>query len=286
MKFPIYRRILAGSEVMSGKKKFHLDPRRMEEVRKCILVESIDPQDYLSDEHRLGGNMDKILTALGPQILPFQQMWFEVTEEISTPQFNVPDVIGTAVASSTMIDQTNDQPCVTHTGFVLYKNGSILMSPIDAMIDIDIKTGAALELKMAVGEEGYEEMLDDKVLISATWHLCYPALYSIGLMNCRNVVTNVSTDKSRSSNRAQRKREPKLEYRTIVLPQKGHLGVNVPGRGGVSAAGIHKVRGHFKHYSEEAPLFGKHVGTYWWPWQVRGNKDLGEVVSTYEVKEK
>lgn len=42
----------------------------------------------------------------------------------------------------------------------------------------------------------------------------------------------------------------------------------------------------FPMYStSERPLFGKYTGTYWWPWQVRGNADNGAVISKYVVKE-
>ncbi len=41
---------------------------------------------------------------------------------------------------------------------------------------------------------------------------------------------------------------------------------------------------HFKHYNAERPLMGKHVGTYWWGWQVRGEAEHGMVVADYEVK--
>jgi hypothetical protein len=28
---------------------------------------------------------------------------------------------------------------------------------------------------------------------------------------------------------------------------------------------------------------GKHVGTYYWGWQVRGKRTNGEIISSYEV---
>ena len=47
--------------------------------------------------------------------------------------------------------------------------------------------------------------------------------------------------------------------------------------------GLHTVRGHFAHYTADAPLFGKYVGTWWRPWHVRGNPDHGVVVSDYKL---
>lgn len=46
----------------------------------------------------------------------------------------------------------------------------------------------------------------------------------------------------------------------------------------------HSVRGHFRHYSPERPLFGKHVGTFFIPAHVRGAKSLGELKKGYLVQ--
>ncbi|HET6241541.1 MAG TPA: hypothetical protein VFD99_06080 [Arthrobacter sp.] len=46
----------------------------------------------------------------------------------------------------------------------------------------------------------------------------------------------------------------------------------------------HLARGHFKTFTEDAPLLGKHVGTYWWGWQVRGQGDAGIIEKTYTLK--
>ena len=38
----------------------------------------------------------------------------------------------------------------------------------------------------------------------------------------------------------------------------------------------HQVRGHFKHFTEERPLFGRLVGVWWWDPYYRGNEIDGE----------
>ena len=43
------------------------------------------------------------------------------------------------------------------------------------------------------------------------------------------------------------------------------------------------LRGHFKTFTEDAPLFGKVVGTFWWGWQVRGTAKNGVIVSDYKI---
>jgi hypothetical protein len=41
---------------------------------------------------------------------------------------------------------------------------------------------------------------------------------------------------------------------------------------------------HFKTYTEETPLFGKRVGTYWWDAQVRGKAEESVVEKDYRVR--
>lgn len=49
---------------------------------------------------------------------------------------------------------------------------------------------------------------------------------------------------------------------------------------------VHFCRGHFKTYTEDAPLFGKYTGTYWWEPTVRGTSDMGPAFKTYSVEPK
>jgi hypothetical protein len=45
----------------------------------------------------------------------------------------------------------------------------------------------------------------------------------------------------------------------------------------------HLVRGHFARYSEEKPLFGKYVGTFWVTPHWRGDEEFGEVRKGYTM---
>jgi len=47
---------------------------------------------------------------------------------------------------------------------------------------------------------------------------------------------------------------------------------------------LHICRGHFATYGDDNPLFGKHVGTFWRPMHVRGDKAAGEVRKSYKVQ--
>lgn len=43
----------------------------------------------------------------------------------------------------------------------------------------------------------------------------------------------------------------------------------------------HMIRGHFKTYTPEKPLFGDRIGTYWWSQQWRGDDSAGVIEHVY-----
>jgi len=46
----------------------------------------------------------------------------------------------------------------------------------------------------------------------------------------------------------------------------------------------HMVRGHFRYYSPEKPLFGRTSGMIWIPAHERGESDIGQIKKDYEVE--
>lgn len=113
--------------------------------------------------------------------------------------------------------------------------------------------------------------------------LCVMA--AVSMMNCQNVslIPYGSTNKEKSGKKSRRLRTPTLQFNTIKLPGLNYLptGKLSPGERDVMAQ--HMVRGHFKTYTADKPLMGKAVGTYWWGYQVRGNRKNGIVLKDYEV---
>lgn len=106
------------------------------------------------------------------------------------------------------------------------------------------------------------------------------ALFTLSLMHSRNVKTAPETYTPAKKRKTSRQR-PSIEYHTIKLPTPRS---SASGSGELTGTTkLHTARGHFKTYTEAAPLMGKHVGTYYWGWQVRGNRKNGEIISSYEV---
>lgn len=108
------------------------------------------------------------------------------------------------------------------------------------------------------------------------------ACLALNLINCKNVTTEVAGHVPVRRSGAQKRRgQPKIEYRTICLPGSPSGGEATDENVGIMP--LHRVRGHFKTFTPDAPLLGKCTGTYWWGWQVRGNKENGEIISDYKV---
>lgn len=109
-----------------------------------------------------------------------------------------------------------------------------------------------------------------------------PVMLAVGLANCKNIaVDDMATRKERKSRRASKQRFSGTEYKVIRLPgaPSNRIDGNVPTN---RESRLHTVRGHFKTYTDENPLFGRLTGTWWWPPTARGNKKNGEIISSYK----
>lgn len=107
-------------------------------------------------------------------------------------------------------------------------------------------------------------------------------------LSARNVVLDPAPSGLTRQQRRQMERQAGvIDYRVLTVRANGerhqltHLSRSPEEPGGFPA---HLVRGHFKHYTAEAPLFGKYTGTYYWPPHVRGNIENGAVVKDYYLE--
>lgn len=111
-------------------------------------------------------------------------------------------------------------------------------------------------------------------------------LYSNILLNCKNVSTDAHDFPNRRSISHYKKTgKPYFEkYYTlkVKLPGKKHTAGS--GENGGWSNAFHIYRGHFKTYTEAAPLFGKFTGTYWWESGIRGNLETGIIDKDYELE--
>lgn len=283
-RFPIYTHLIKGGSYSGDGDWGPYDKEQIEIFKDSALVEGIDPEDMdtkltVSDWAKIQRHVD----ALGVIKLPYPRMWVEFEYIIDPSEYaegRQKTVPGTSHGAAFLWETPMGN--IQMTVYVRLQTGHIINMHVG--LDIALKdSGEVQEVRFGVASKHLEDKLKDLVEIQALWSVGYPVLYAIGLMNCKNVTVESRTQQSRSSNKENRKKVPKLEYRTILLPNAKNS--KKASQGGThSTAGIHKVRGHFKTYGPEAPLFGKHVGKYWWPWSIRGDANQGVIVSDYKVK--
>lgn len=130
--------------------------------------------------------------------------------------------------------------------------------------------------------EGYQETgIDLSNLMARKLALCF---FSLSLMHCKNVQVVENTQPRPVRRRAFKDHNHKVcMYKTLNVGMVDRLnrGNSIEGNG---QNPLHICRGHFKTFTDEAPLMGRHTGTYWWDAQVRGSRKHGEVVKNYNVQ--
>lgn len=127
---------------------------------------------------------------------------------------------------------------------------------------------------------------DKQELKGALW-LIKPILFGFSLCHANNV--EVYDDEVPEPVQKKRRKSGKNPGKTFkcldIEPMKEQSRrESDEGESDVERA-LHICRGHFKTYTEENPLFGKHTGTFWWPMHKRGSADAGEVEKSYRVNE-
>lgn len=224
---------------------------------------------------------------LGPQNLPFPEMWFE---------YEVTDVDSSPVRVAAMVTTETLPEHHLILRFYLQEQGSQPVGLRTAMLTLHDEQGVHIrdgcfdirEFTKAAAAGNTEALKTSPSAVGESdtiITLAAPVLEAIGLMNCKNVHLERHTRPVKQPKKSRRKRPDRLDYHTIVLPgqmQPALYGDAETSDG--SVIGFHKVRGHFRTYTAEKPLMGKHVGTYWFAPHVRGDKEAGSVVSDYRVE--
>lgn len=229
----------------------------------------------------------------GPLMPPFPETWIEWSNE--RPDANgARDPWPTAMKVTlidrrdhpVMFDQAIIEPWIWPPGRPIpMKPASVLRIAFNSDgSNRAVNLAEAPEVKMmrAMKHQAFAKKTEVDDLVSLI-DLVWDGLLALGFVNCKNVkVETRSATVGRKRRRSGRRNVATLEYRTIVLPGRESGGSEPTGEH-AGTMPHHKVRGHFKTYTEDAPLMGKFTGTYWWGWQVRGKKGNGIVVADYEV---
>lgn len=116
--------------------------------------------------------------------------------------------------------------------------------------------------------------------------MTHPAALAVGWMACKNTsLSDVNTPWRVARRRRKKKQPPSLSYKRIDVSAPKPKGYRYGKSDSSAKQRHHMVRGHFKTFTEDNKLFGRLTGTYWWQWQVRGDKSLGTINHEYHVSD-
>lgn len=93
------------------------------------------------------------------------------------------------------------------------------------------------------------------------------------IIMCKNIIVEVVSPSKMINRKRKRKNKPLVQpYNIFKVVRNGT--VTKAGNLTGETRELTHCPGHFKTYTEDNPLFGKHVGTWWWsPWIKEGYKD-------------
>ena len=143
----------------------------------------------------------------------------------------------------------------------------------------DISKEYKIEINPGPRFNNTEENLDllRKILLHCFTHY----RHAVALLHCKNV--ELVDEPLTRQQRRLKERKARTIYKVLAIKEgdksyryleHGHDG---------SKKALHLCRGHFRTYTDDAPLFGRVIGTFWIPAHVKGNKQFGEVVKDYKV---
>jgi hypothetical protein len=111
-------------------------------------------------------------------------------------------------------------------------------------------------------------------------------LMTISFMHCKNVdLVSVDQPAALSKKWSKRTGRPLVRYRVLEINPMRRI---LDREGGAQRSGLkqalHICRGHFKTFTDEAPLFGRFTGKYWWASHVRAKDSEEVVIKDYAVR--
>lgn len=156
----------------------------------------------------------------------------------------------------------------------------------DGKFGINITTNAALRLRdraIAKGIDPNDFVREYGRLVMAA--AGNPSFLALSFLNCRNSDVDETTPARAFRRQMERSNQPLARYYVLSIPAiRKATSERMSITGESLQRALHFCRGHFATYTDEHPLFGKHVGRFWKPAHVRGQSSSGVVVKDYALK--
>lgn len=177
--------------------------------------------------------------------------------------YSVPDDT-THILTVTVAGLTRRFPCLVTYRFIAFC-GRHFSSYNNVALVTELSARAFLQVNgFQPSEAGAEIQFTESDWKNFLRHQVGSLAALFALMNCANIVKeeNVSAKKQQRA-RLKARKLPLYRYHLLALkpPQQSATRKEEPA--GQTTA-IHWVRGHFKEFTPERPLFGKVTGLFWW----------------------
>jgi hypothetical protein len=102
--------------------------------------------------------------------------------------------------------------------------------------------------------------------------------------HCKNIVECEERPLKRKTRKEKVLKKSAIKFKTLAYSNTLVKRNNGPySISNDSIVPLHKCRGHFKTYTEDAPLFGKYSGRFFVQAHARGKKSNGEILKDYEA---
>lgn len=124
---------------------------------------------------------------------------------------------------------------------------------------------------------------------ATTYQLFFVAFF-LTIMNCKNINyidydPNSGIPWRNQKNGKKKPKPPYVQYKILeIQPMKQKTQTRGKPAMEKKEERLHTVRGHFKTFTPEHPLFGKYAGTYWWGDCIKGNAEFGLTEKDYHIK--
>lgn len=116
-------------------------------------------------------------------------------------------------------------------------------------------------------------------------HMAELASRAAIILSCKNITTEIiKAPESLNKKRRKNGKQEIFDYHILNVTMPGEKQGYKENGESLSHNRVHLCRGHFKEYTQEHPLFGRHTGLYWWQPHVRGQNKDGIVMKEYNIR--
>lgn len=277
---------------MSG--QCHLNGPMYESFFTCPIIDFSNVTEYF-EEHYVDSRAYESVSKSFNQAPPFSSFWMESKARSIHPEIQTFGVFIRSLNFEEAQDEMNGIPFAMKPKWLLIGDifdeaSNKAYGPLIRTVMPILETG---ETALANGEPIFwaTDLTTGQPAEGDTVHIAMDILAPLSLaltfMHCKGVtlVDNTPSDQLQKKHlKKHHNAKPLVTYKTILIKTATQI---LKEEGKIDECGmakaLHICRGHFKHFGEDRPLFGKLSGTFWWPSHIRGSVESGIAIRDYHI---